>query len=519
MEALIITLLFILIFLLVRISKLSKLNAAIIKEGNEKITNKNEIIKNQKEELQDTIEQKDAIISLQQDEIESLSKYQPIIDIELEVERRREESNIYLAQVRREASEYVKSEREKAKRSKELAEKKIEEAHILSTQIIEQANTKAEEIAGDAYEAKNNAKQYEATVKAMENIIRGYGDEYLIPGESLLDKLAEEYDHTEAGRELSEVRLLKKSMIKNGTVADCDYVEPLRRISAIDFVIDAFNGKVDTIMSKVKHNNYGKLLQQLKDAYSIVNHNGRPFKNAKILSTYYNVVEKELKLAVTVSELKKRDKEEQRAIREAMREEERARREYEKALKESQREERLIAKALKEAEARVKQANDKERAEFQRQLEKLQIDLDDAIARGQRALSMAQQTKMGHVYIISNIGSFGENIFKIGLTRRLEPLDRVKELGDASVPFPFDVHAMIHSDDAPALERELQSHFKDFQVNKINPRKEFFDLSLGDIKAKVKDLKLETHWTMKAEALEYRESLQLGLRRTTHNNA
>lgn len=65
---------------------------------------------------------------------------------------------------------------------------------------------------------------------------------------------------------------------------------------------------------------------------------------------------------------------------------------------------------------------------------------------------MAQQTKSGHVYIISNIGSFGENVYKIGMTRRLEPTDRVRELGDASVPFPFDIHAMIYSEDALNLK-------------------------------------------------------------------
>ena len=122
---------------------------------------------------------------------------------------------------------------------------------------------------------------------------------------------------------------------------------------------------------------------------------------------------------------------------------------------------------------------------------------------------MAQQTKRGHVYVISNIGSFGEEVFKIGLTRRLEPLDRVKELGDASVPFSFDVHAMIFSEDAPKLEKELHSLFNNRQVNKVNPRKEFFKVPVVEIKKEIEKLGLETHWTMRSEALEYRESLQL----------
>ena len=105
----------------------------------------------------------------------------------------------------------------------------------------------------------------------------------------------------------------------------------------------------------------------------------------------------------------------------------------------------------------------------------------EAEEKNQRALSMAQQTKRGNVYVISNIGSFGENVYKVGMTRRLEPMDRVRELGDASVPFPFDVHAIIESDDAPALENTLHKALALMQVNKVNPRKEFFRVSLSDI--------------------------------------
>lgn len=119
---------------------------------------------------------------------------------------------------------------------------------------------------------------------------------------------------------------------------------------------------------------------------------------------------------------------------------------------------------------------------------------------------MAQQTRSGHVYIISNIGSFGENIYKIGMTRRLEPKDRVTELGDASVPFSFDIHAMIYSTDAPTLEKTLHKKFVNNQVNKINPRKEFFDVTLTDIRKTIEEMEIEAHWTITAEAKEYYES-------------
>jgi len=122
---------------------------------------------------------------------------------------------------------------------------------------------------------------------------------------------------------------------------------------------------------------------------------------------------------------------------------------------------------------------------------------------------MAQQTRRGHVYIISNIGSFGEDVYKIGLTRRLDPLDRVRELGDSSVPFDFDVHAMIFAEDAPAVETQLHRHFVISQLNKVNHRKEFFKVSLTEIRDELTSLGLSASWTMTAAAKEYRESLAI----------
>ena len=129
-----------------------------------------------------------------------------------------------------------------------------------------------------------------------------------------------------------------------------------------------------------------------------------------------------------------------------------------------------------------------------------------------RSISQAEITKTGHVYIISNVGSFGDGMFKIGMTRRLEPLDRVKELGDASVPFPFDIHAMIRTSDAPSLEKALHKQFDQNRVNLENNRKEFFYVSIEEIKEQLKTLKTELgiesefQLTMLAEAKQYRQS-------------
>lgn len=122
---------------------------------------------------------------------------------------------------------------------------------------------------------------------------------------------------------------------------------------------------------------------------------------------------------------------------------------------------------------------------------------------------MAQQTRAGYVYIISNIGSFGKNIHKIGLTRRLNPMDRIDELSNASVPFPFDVHAFIYSDDAPALEAKLHQIFSEKRVNVINYRKEYFNVSLEEIKMAIQDMGFEIQYFDQPQAIQYYNSIKI----------
>ena len=118
--------------------------------------------------------------------------------------------------------------------------------------------------------------------------------------------------------------------------------------------------------------------------------------------------------------------------------------------------------------------------------------------------------RAGYVYVISNIGAFGENVYKIGMTRRLDPQDRVDELGDASVPFNFDVHAMIFSDDAPRLEAALHNAFADRKLNFVNQRREFLRVSLDEIKKVVKEnYDRSVEFVELAPAEQYRESIKL----------
>ena len=409
-----------------------------------------------------------------------------------------------------------KSNKELLQRAKDEAEKIREDAARQAALILSEAENKAKEIAGEAYDIANKAKHYEEVSKAMKNVIEGYGDEYLKPTFSLLDDLADEFGYNEAGQRLKDARERTRMLMKNGDAASCDYVEKNRKDTAINFVLDAFNGKVDTILAMIKKDNYGILEQKIQDAYSLVNYLGAAFRNARINSIYLDSRLDELKWGVAVNELKLQEREEQRRIKEQIREEEKARREYEKAMRDAAKEEDTIRKAMEKAQQAIAKASEEQKAKYEAQLADLEQKLVEAEAKNQRALSMAQQTKSGHVYIISNIGSFGENVYKIGMTRRLEPLDRVRELGDASVPFPFDVHAMIYCEDAPKLETELHRFFVQNQVNKVNPRKEFFRIPISDIKKEVEKREVEVKWTMTALASEYKETL--AIERSMENN-
>lgn len=440
---------------------------------------------------------------------EQLAKYKDIVDIEKKAQEILTDAETK-AKLMTATAEDIKNEATKdASLIKQNAVAVLDNATIEAKNIIEGANKKAEEIAGDAYKAMQNATEYTKTAKAMKNIIEGYGDQYLIPTYSLLDDLADEFGHTEAGEKLKTARDKTRLMIKNQTAAKCDYVEANRKETAINFIVDAFNGKVDSILSKVKKDNYGTLEQKIKDAFQVVNNNGVAFRNAAITKEYKDARIEELKWAVVAQELKWEEQEEQRRIKEQIREEEKAKREYEKAIKEAQKEETTLKRLIEIAQKEVSAANEEQKAKFDLKLKELELKLKEAEEKNQRALSMAQQTKSGNVYVISNIGSFGEDVYKIGMTRRLEPLDRVKELGDASVPFEFDVHAMIYSEDAPAFERALHKKFLRLQMNKVNPRKEFFKVSLADIKSEIDKMKINAKWTMAAEARQYKESLAI----------
>ena len=263
----------------------------------------------------------------------------------------------------------------------------------------------------------------------------------------------------------------------------------------------AFNNECDSAISNVSWNNAERMEQRVDKAFNAINKLNE--SNAiEISPEYLQLKVEELRLTQEYKEKKQQEKVEQAEIRQQMREEAKLEQEMEKALKDEERYQKLLDKAKIEAEKSTGAKLEK----LKEKMAALGVELEEAHAKSERAKSMAQQTKAGHIYVISNIGSFGEGVYKVGMTRRLEPLDRVKELGDASVPFLFDIHAMIYSNDAPNMEKALHKSFDIKRVNLVNNRKEFFSVELEDIEKEVKKISSEAEFTLTAEAREYRES-------------
>lgn len=318
--------------------------------------------------------------------------------------------------------------------------------------------------------------------------------------------------------EIRRVRERQRELIMNGEAVelaeDIEINGSSKTGSAVlsgqaKLILRAFNIECDILIEKLNPGNFDRTLERIekvaegleKTSVSLATGITLPFIDLKF---------EECRL-VYEYKLKKAEKdEEQRLIREQMREEQKAIREYQKAIADAEKEERIYRDLLEKARQKLQTVHQDEKGELEARILVLEAQLKEAEAKEERAKSMAEQTRRGHVYVISNIGSFGEEVYKIGLTRRLDPLDRIRELGDASVPFLFDVHAIIFSEDAPALEAALHQRFHHARVNAVNRRKEFFNVSLDEIRSAAMELagdEIDFRTTVAAD--EYYETRRL----------
>lgn len=318
---------------------------------------------------------------------------------------------------------------------------------------------------------------------------------------------------------LDNLRKEQKEMIKKGTAATCainwkvngSEKEGKKLIAEnIKLILRNFNIECDICIDKVRFSTYESTENRIFKAYEMQNRLNETNK-IEISYAYLKLKLEELGLAYEYQQRKKQAKEELRELREQQREEARVAREIEEKRRELEKERAHYENAQKKLNEQIELEKDDIRKEFllmrKQEIEKHVVDVDNAL---QDIDYREANHRAGYVYIISNIGAFGENIYKIGMTRRLEPEERIAELSGASVPFKFDVHALIFSDDAPTLETALHNAFADRKVNLVNGRKEFFRVTLEEIKKVVQENHDKTVEFMNvAEAQQYRESEML----------
>lgn len=319
--------------------------------------------------------------------------------------------------------------------------------------------------------------------------------------------------------ELDNLRLQQKQLVKDGRAgvitSPLAFNNSVKKGEAIQkqlikAAIRGFNGEADALLTKVTPGNLENKKKALQKAFEQLNKiYERNF--VKLTNQYLELKAKELQLAVEYDLQKQQEKELLREQRAQEKEDRKLQAEIAAKRKKLEKDRMHFKQMLDNVEALMKSASEEEKEKLKLQLSEYQNKLSELDEIEEDIDYREGHASAGYVYVISNIGSFGEDVYKIGVTRRLEPLERIRELSSASVPFQFDVHALVFSEEAFALETELHNQLAEFKVNKVNGRKEYFRVPFDRIKEILsahKELAIEL--TEKAEAFEYRQGLLKG---------
>lgn len=334
----------------------------------------------------------------------------------------------------------------------------------------------------------------DASIEAKKSQITTFDDAILVQDFGLYEPRFDFANSTQFRDELKHCRAQQRDAIKeinqqvqNSTWTVNGSIQKGRKMvrETTKLLMRAYNGECDEIVRKVKATNVNKSIEQVYKTADAINRLGSTL-GISVPPSYQHLKEREVRLAYEFALQKEREKEALREAREQEREARKLAQEIAAARKKLEKERKQYLSAYKEISERLKDASDDERADLEAKADELKAKLDDVDAAVADVDYREANQKAGFVYVISNIGSFGEGVYKIGMTRRLDPMERVRELGDASVPFNFDVHAMIFCDDAPKLEAALHHEFEDRKVNIVNQRREFFKVSLSEIEEVVK---------------------------------
>lgn len=386
--------------------------------------------------------------------------------------------------------------------------------------IIHSSEDKIHELDTDILHLQRRLKKLRQECdEVTENIVQGRKTQHQEQIAREVQEIADSIDYSsydslsseECKNQLALLKQEEKEIVKEG---DALQISPDNTISTkatnsnSKQILRCFNAECDNTILSISIKNVDSLRTKITKSFDAIN---KIFEvdGVQLAPSMLEIKLRELTLLYDFEKKREEEREIQKAIKEQMMEEEKVRKELEKKRQQIEKDEKQfnnevskLMKYLQKTDSEVeKQIYADKIAELEAKIKTLEAEKDDVINRQENA-------KAGFVYVISNIGSFGEDVFKIGMTRRLEPMDRIKELSSASVPFEFDVHAMIFSENAPELESKLHSHFDSYRVNKVNPRKEFFKVSVDEIAEYIDQSYDKTvEFTKIPVARDYRESI------------
>ena len=475
------------------------------------------------EEKKAQLEQDNAKLQKQADLKLSVKQMQPL-ELDKEIAKKTEEVN-------KKKAELTKLKAEKIQELNRLKDQTVNELNELKTRKTQEmadiVNTKQEDIrklnadiAQKNYKLDEQNKQIsnlDKKIKDLNGQLVNVSDEVMYEDYGLYKPRYDFANSSAYKGKLSEVRSNQKEMIKNGeagiifnsmTLNDSEAQGRSMQKKNIKQLVRSFNGECEAAINKVTKSNIERIKKRITRSFEQLNKLNEP-NGVRLTANYLDSKLDEAYIALEYALKKEQEKELLREQRQREKEERQAQEQYAQERAKYEKDETHFQQAKDLLQNKINNSkSDVEIESLKRKLADLQDKISDIQAKKVKLSDRAENPTAGYVYIISNIGSFGQNVYKVGVTRRLDPMDRINELGSASVPFKFDVHALIFTDDAYKLETELHEYFDKERVNKVNKRKEFFKLNIDEIKqvlSKHKELTFDFHEI--PDAPEYRDTL------------
>ncbi|HEO7072660.1 TPA: DUF4041 domain-containing protein, partial [Streptococcus agalactiae] len=388
------------------------------------------------------------------------------------------------------------------------------ESKLKDKQSILDDLTRQIKVAKDILKLDDELKKRQSELKALQKEVIVLNDDLDLQEYGFFERKYKFSDSTKYKEELETLRKRQKQLVKDkkaGVIVRPMLLDNSKskgramQNQLIKAMIRGFNGEVDAHLVKVTATNLSKKVDAVVKSFNQLNK--MYSRNLVCLSNdYLELKISELQLAVEYELQKLEEKELLREQRAKEREDKKLQAELAAKRKQIEKDRKHFKQMLDNVEELLKTANEEEKEKLNLQLAEYQDKLSELDELEEDIDYREGHATAGYVYIISNIGAFGEDVYKIGVTRRLDPMERIRELGSASVPFQFDVHALIFSEEAFSLEKELHNRFEKNKINKVNGRKEYFKVPFSDIKAVLEEHKeLAIELTEKAEAFEYRQ--------------